>query len=328
MRVSKIKLVSMLIISLFIGASVISSIGAENTTTMKNLSGKVEFVIELDDIPETLVFSQEHVPDYFSEYVWQLFIDSDSDENTGNSYEKFKGTDLLISISHLKNPDEKPYEGTIEQECQFATFVYNADNGYYGYGHNIIEKTVDCEKDIMVFYCPRSWDEIEGVDKEDHMIVSARLYDTSGEYVEDLADGNGLITDPQGDTSFPLIDLLRCGISSPTTPEINGPSSAKAGEEITYTFSSSDIRDCDVYYYIDWGDGDSDQWIGPYASGEEIEVKHTWPDKGAYTLQVQSRNIAAIESDWATLEVSMPKVQTYNPMIQSILKLLEHFPFL
>jgi len=52
----------------------------------------------------------------------------------------------------------------------------------------------------------------------------------------------------------------------PNAPMITGPAEGVVGEEYEYTCVSTDPEDDDVYYYIDWGDGNVEDWIGPYAS--------------------------------------------------------------
>jgi hypothetical protein len=95
--------------------------------------------------------------------------------------------------------------------------------------------------------------------------------------------------------------------SPPETPNIVGPTSGKAGVEYKYTFSTQDPNGHDVYYYINWGDGQLEEWIGPYASGEEVTLNHTFSEKGTYVMSVKARDMLSAESEWATLEVSMPR---------------------
>jgi hypothetical protein len=108
-------------------------------------------------------------------------------------------------------------------------------------------------------------------------------------------------------------------------PTITGPTSGKTGVEYKYTFSTTYPNDQNVFYYVDWGDGTTIYWIGPYASGKEITVPHTWINKGTYPLRVQARNISGVVTDWGILEVSMPK----NKGIKSpFLNFLENHPYL
>lgn len=97
---------------------------------------------------------------------------------------------------------------------------------------------------------------------------------------------------------------------APNTPLIDGSTQGKAGVEYDYTVSAIDLDGDDVYYYIKWGDGNVEEWIGPYTSGEEVVFSHIWAEKGAYTIQVKAKDGLGAESDWATLEVTMPKLKT------------------
>ncbi|MBU0498316.1 MAG: hypothetical protein KKG04_10250 [Candidatus Thermoplasmatota archaeon] len=94
--------------------------------------------------------------------------------------------------------------------------------------------------------------------------------------------------------------------ATPTIPDISGKVNGKAGTPYDYTFISTDEDIEDVWYYIEWGDGSIEEWIGPYASGEEAIVSHTWTVKDTYTIRAKARDAYGLESDWGLLEVSMP----------------------
>ena len=53
--------------------------------------------------------------------------------------------------------------------------------------------------------------------------------------------------------------------------------------------------------------------IGPYDSNEEITPSHQWLKRGNYIIQVKAKDCNDEESDWATLELSMPKNKIINP---------------
>lgn len=61
----------------------------------------------------------------------------------------------------------------------------------------------------------------------------------------------------------------------------------------------------DVYYYIEWGDNDIAEWIGPYNPGKEITLSHTWSEQGIYTIK--AKDIYDAEGIWTYLEVTMPR---------------------
>ena len=106
--------------------------------------------------------------------------------------------------------------------------------------------------------------------------------------------------------------------SSPSPPVIDGPVSGKIREKHEYTFNATDPDGDDVYYWIDWDDGQVEEWIGPYESGEEVTLNHTWYKKGIYTIRAKAKDIHGDESEWATLEVTMPVSQELSSIWNAI----------
>ena len=116
----------------------------------------------------------------------------------------------------------------------------------------------------------------------------------------------------------------------PDVPDITGPTSGTAGEEYEYSFVTTDPNGGDdVYFWIDWGDESFEEWIGPYESGEEVKVSHTWDEEGTYTIKAKAKDVYDAESDWGTLEVSMPRNKLSNMFfLQFLERLFERFPLL
>ncbi len=85
----------------------------------------------------------------------------------------------------------------------------------------------------------------------------------------------------------------------PEPPSIDGPTIGAENIEYSFTFITDDPDDEDVYYYIDWGDGDIEDWIGPFESGEEATASHIWNSTGNYEVRVKARDINELESDWS-----------------------------
>jgi hypothetical protein len=81
----------------------------------------------------------------------------------------------------------------------------------------------------------------------------------------------------------------------------------------------------EIYYFVDWGDGKVNDWIGPYSSAATAEMSHQWDTKGTYTIKVKAKDSLGAESDWVTLTVTMP--YSYNkPIPQLLEKLFQRFP--
>lgn len=110
----------------------------------------------------------------------------------------------------------------------------------------------------------------------------------------------------------------------PQTPTISGETNGKIGEEYEYKFSAVDPDNNPVSYYVDWGDGTNSGWTREYASGEQAKIRHTYNARGEYTIKAKARDTLGEESNWATLEVSMPKNKIINPFE----RLLENHPYM
>jgi outer membrane protein assembly factor BamB len=112
----------------------------------------------------------------------------------------------------------------------------------------------------------------------------------------------------------------------PASPTITGPTSGKAGEYHRYTFQTTDPDGHEIYYYVDWGDDTSTHvWVGPYNSGEALSLDHLYTFEGTYIIKAKAKD-EYDESDWATLEVSMPKDKPY--VNTPFLRFLQNHPYL
>ncbi len=105
----------------------------------------------------------------------------------------------------------------------------------------------------------------------------------------------------------------------PENPVISGEISGKAGEEYEYTFKSSDPENDELYYFINWSDNTSEEWIGPYASKFDLKLFHNWSEQGTYLIQAKVRDKYGDESNWSTIEVSMPYLQNYQSIFSHII---------
>jgi len=133
-------------------------------------------------------------------------------------------------------------------------------------------------------------------------------------------DRDGLINEDPGPPSFAF--WYDEPPNKPSKP--SGPVDGKTGEEYTYTTSTTDPENDDIFYMFEWDDGTESEWLGPYSSGGICSSTHTWNKIGDYQIRVKSRDRCFAESDWATLEVSMPKNKPY--ITTPFLNFLENHP--
>ncbi len=119
-----------------------------------------------------------------------------------------------------------------------------------------------------------------------------------------------------------LAELAQSSINTPPeNPNIIGPTTGKPDVELVYNFSSIDPENHVIYYFIDWGDGTNTGWIGPYNSSEEISLSHVWEEKGTYIIKAKAKDLFGEESEWETLEISIPRIKIINEFL--IIKLLK-----
>jgi len=143
------------------------------------------------------------------------------------------------------------------------------------------------------------------------------------------ADGTvyiGSSSDGGGEGYYGCLHAFVTGYNKPPDkPTINGPINGRAGKKYDYTFSAIDPDGNDVYFFIRWGDGYENRWVGPYSSGEEITFSHTYEEKGEYIIQAKAKDTYIdFESDWAALGISMPKNKIINPFE----RFLENHPYM
>jgi outer membrane protein assembly factor BamB len=96
---------------------------------------------------------------------------------------------------------------------------------------------------------------------------------------------------------------------APSAPVIEGPANGGTKKSYDYNFKSTSPLGNDVYYYVDWNDGDwrRDCWVGPYGSGEEAVISHTWSYPGTYTIRTRCKDTDNLWSDWSEKSVSIPR---------------------
>lgn len=84
----------------------------------------------------------------------------------------------------------------------------------------------------------------------------------------------------------------------PSTPNLEGPTTGTEYEEITFTTSSTDPDEDQIFYEFDWDDG-TFGWFGPYASGITIEATHSWDIPNTYVIKVRAIDIKNKKSEWS-----------------------------
>ena len=196
-------------------------------------------------------------------------------------------------------------------------FIICGGNGYFdpqkGYLYDIWVLKTDCSGDIL-------WEKKYG----------EREYIDIGLSIAQTANGGYIITggietkDLKG--SAAILIKLSPENQAPFPPSIVGETNGKPGTLYPYTFTSIDPDGDQVSYYIEWGDGDITDWTGFQPSGEPYSESNTWATKGTYIIRAKAKDTDGFESDWGTLEVTMPKNKPFNFNFNLLSWLFERFP--
>jgi len=187
-----------------------------------------------------------------------------------------------------------PHGGNIGQEITFDA-----------------SRSFDPEGNISAYY----WNFGDGTN--DTGVVATHVYSHLGTYNITLT-----VTDSNDQTASDTIKVWIQESNNPVNkPVITGPTSGKTSTRYEYTFIATDPDNNDVYYYIEWGDDNVEEWIGPYASGEKVTIKHRWNEQGTYIVKAKSKDVFDEESNWEHLEVSMTRNK--RSIKTSILRFLE-----
>ena len=100
-----------------------------------------------------------------------------------------------------------------------------------------------------------------------------------------------------------------------------GEQNGKSGKTYEYLLSARDSDGDNITYTIDWGDGIIEEY-GPYISGEQVFVNHSWEESGDYLVKVKVNDIYGQESAWTSFPLKMPKYKGFDQILSNILHFL------
>lgn len=197
--------------------------------------------------------------------------------------------------------------------------------GIVGFTYNYTVSTTDPDGDDLFYNV--DWDDattsgwIGPFPSGDDAIIQ-NIWENPGTYNVKVQakDDKGLISD----WSDPITVTIEN--NAPEAPTIEGENSGTSGTAYIYVFNSFDANNDNVYYYIEWGDGEFEEWVGPYNSGQNHNETHTFQTTGTFTIRAKAKDIYGSESGWTTLDVTMPRNRVVNNPFFN--RLLEQFPLL
>lgn len=231
----------------------------------------------------------------------------------------FSTTKTIVISGSSNNPPSTPIKpigpstGKVDTSYTFSTSSIDSDGDQIKYGWD--------------------WDDDDVVDEWTDFSISGQTvntihsWSTPGTYQIKV-----VARDEHGaESSFSAVKtIIITDQSAPNKPSIpDGANSGKAGISYTYTSTSTDPDGDNIYYFFDWDDGTTSDWLGPYLSGQEVSVSHIWSAQGSYGIKVKAKDEHGLESVWSDpLEISMPKAHSQSSVIYQLLRMLQGYPSL
>jgi hypothetical protein len=147
--------------------------------------------------------------------------------------------------------------------------------------------------------------------------------------VIEVDNGGNIVWIYDDDTTNPN-DAERIQNQLPNAPTITGPKKGVPNIPYPYIILGADPDGLEIYYFIDWDDGNDSGWLGPYLSGTPtIPIPHTWTTQDIYTVRAKIRDINGEEGPWGELEVNMPRARTINsPFLHFLINHPNLFPII
>jgi outer membrane protein assembly factor BamB len=86
---------------------------------------------------------------------------------------------------------------------------------------------------------------------------------------------------------------------APLPITIVGPTIGQVGSVYQFNITILDPDGDLVYCLLDWGDGNTSWWLGPFDSGVAFSASHAWSQPGTYEIKVKAKDSYGAESNWS-----------------------------
>jgi len=173
-----------------------------------------------------------------------------------------------------------------------------------------------------------SWDFGDGATSTEQNPTHA--YSALGTYTATLTVMDSL---GQTDSDTATVNIIEVTNHEPNIPNIDGPTEGKYNVEYTFNFSAYDADGDDVKFIIKWGDDNDPEETIYVASGETIQVTHTWEKENydgetvdtAYLLEAKAVDTHGAQGEWGSMDVTMP--YTLLDMVYNfVYRLMDQYP--
>ena len=197
----------------------------------------------------------------------------------------------------------------------FADACSNSDTDELNIGQSMLKKgAVGFLGATKVAYGMHAWDDpMDGSSQSlDYFFTTCC---TSGDYTQGHAQQYGLVQMYQNDLWYYLkyetfqwgalwgnpdltMGLVATG-DPPLKPTISGPNHGVYNQTLTFDAVTTEPNGEQIYYLFDWGNDDSSDWIGPFDSGEAVQISYSWPSLGSYNVKAKAKDVNSSISEWS-----------------------------
>jgi parallel beta-helix repeat protein len=232
-------------------------------------------------------------------------------KSEGNIVSKNVCTENRYGIRVKATTKNKIFLNWVERN-EIGLYSCCGSDGNYFYSNSVIDNDKQASDSFSNFW--------------DNGIIGNYWNDYNG--TDSNGDGIGdtpyQIPDGDNEDRYPLMEPFEN--SPPEKPTIDGPTEGRAGEEYHAIVHSADLDSDLIFYLVDWGDGTTSGWLGPFPQCIPIDVYHNFR-RGTYIVRVKVKDIYGHESEWSdNLEVVIPRTRvTTFAWYQQI---IEIFPIL
>ena len=322
------------IVILFVGSSGISSIGATNVLNNESIFNNDMSIDPLFLGASYFILLSDYTDGAGQENKWAVVLKFDSDTETVESeydgvtlpYITDQWVEIKVNIDLDTDWMEIYYDGDLLIEKEWTAgpnnqndgalvidavdlYANHASNVYYDdlsleeIGSGIVwSENFDSYADGSSMHGQGGWKGWDNHEEFTAYVTSNKS--RSSPHSVDVLEDTDLVHEYSGYTSGEYIYTAWIYIpenNPPDRPRIYGPTTGAVDTEYVYTFIVDDYEGDDIWIYIDWDDGNPDEWIGPFVSGTETYKGHTWSEAGEYEIRAKAKDTSDLESDWSKL---------------------------
>lgn len=90
----------------------------------------------------------------------------------------------------------------------------------------------------------------------------------------------------------------------PNKPVITaGPDSGYKNISYSFTVSTTDPNNDNIYYQFNWDDGNVSFWSNFVPSGTPVTINHKWQITGIFSVKARAKDMHGLESYWSDAHI-------------------------